>query len=206
MTLYLLFAAVGILIYIGAAVAAAFSGANDVHAAVGLQFALSATVSLVLSAVITFYATRLVRAHVLIAALVFGGAVTIAIAATREPNEAPSAIATNESPAVVVAAELARAQAAGERLFQDLGCIGCHRPDGKGIGPSLIGVFGRPVTDSGCGVLTVDEEYVRESILNPSATVAAGFMPVMPTFAGRVTEEQLRALIAYVRSLKGKTP
>jgi cytochrome c oxidase subunit 2 len=47
----------------------------------------------------------------------------------------------------------------------------------------------------------VDESYLREAILNPSATVAVGFPPVMPTFAGQLTEEELQALIVYVKSL-----
>ena len=72
------------------------------------------------------------------------------------------------------------------------------------LGPALAGVFGRPVTDPGCGVLTADEEYVRESIVNPTAVVAAGFAPVMPSFAGRVTDEQLRSLVAYVKSLRAR--
>jgi cytochrome c oxidase subunit 2 len=132
--------------------------------------------------------------------LIYTGVASV-VAATGGLGEAPGVIASNRSRAVVIAAESAREQAAGEQLFRELGCSSCHRPDGDGIGPSLAGVFGRPVTDPGCGTLTVDDEYVRESILNPSATVAAGFAPVMPTFAGKVTEEQLRALIAYVKSL-----
>ena len=51
---------------------------------------------------------------------------------------------------------------------------------------------------------TVDEAYVRESILNPSAKIAAGFQPIMPTFQGLVTEEQLLQLIEYVKSLKAR--
>jgi cytochrome c2 len=132
--------------------------------------------------------------------LIYTGVASV-VAAIGGPSEAPGVIASKRSPAVVVAAESTQAQTAGEKLFQELGCINCHRPEGAGIGPALTGVFGRPVTDPGCGSLTVDEQYLRESILNPSATVAAGFAPVMPTFAGKVTEEQLRALIAYVKSL-----
>ena len=120
-------------------------------------------------------------------------------AATLESKDAQSAPIT--SPVGTVAAESTGSQAAGEKLFHELGCISCHRPDGKGIGPSLAGVFGRPVTDPSCGVLTVDEEYLREAILNPSTTVAEGFPPVMPSFAGTVTEEELQALTAYVKSL-----
>jgi cytochrome c oxidase subunit II len=49
--------------------------------------------------------------------------------------------------------------------------------------------------------VVADDNYVRESILNPTAKVVAGWDPVMPTFQGQVTEEQLSQLIAYVRSL-----
>ncbi len=201
MTLYILFAAAGILIYASAAFAAAISGVNNDHAAVGVQFALVAPALVFLAAIIIFYSARFLRRHALIAALVFGGAVSIVIAATKEPGDLQSGIGTNRSPVADVAAQSARALGAGEQLFEELGCSGCHRSDGKGIGPSLNDVFGRPVADPGCGALMVDPEYVRESILNPTATVAAGFAPVMPTFAGRVTEEQLRELIGYVTSL-----
>ena len=187
MTLYMLFATTGMLAY-----------------AVGLEPAFFAT--LLLAPFIAFYTTRLVRTHTAIVTLVFGSAVTIAIAATHQPGEPLAAVRSNRSPAVVVAAESAWAQAAGEQLFRELGCVRCHRPDGEGIGPSLTGVFGRPVPYPGSGAPTADEEYVRESILNPSATVADGFAPVMPAFAGKVTEDQLLALIAYLKSLKGNTP
>ena len=91
---------------------------------------------------------------------------------------------------------------AGEKLFQDLACNTCHRPDAQCRGPILHGLFGNTVTLHGGETMTVDESYVRESILNPSAKVAAGFQPIMPTFQGLVTEEQLLELIEYVKALK----
>jgi len=91
---------------------------------------------------------------------------------------------------------------AGEKLFQDLACNTCHRPDAQGRGPVLQGLFGKTVTLQSGETNVVDEAYVRESILNPSAKVASGFQPIMPTFQGLVTEEQLLALIEYVKSLK----
>jgi cytochrome c oxidase subunit 2 len=91
---------------------------------------------------------------------------------------------------------------AGEKLFNDLACNTCHRPDAQGRGPVLQGLFGKTVTLQSGETNTVDEAYVRESILNPSAKVAAGFQPIMPTFQGLVTEEQLLELIEYVKSLK----
>ena len=93
---------------------------------------------------------------------------------------------------------------AGAKLFQDLACNTCHRPDAQGRGPVLEGLFGKSVTLQSGETVTVDEAYVRESILTPSAKITAGFQPIMPTFQGLVTEEQLLALIEYVKSLQAQ--
>ena len=90
---------------------------------------------------------------------------------------------------------------AGAKLFRDLACNTCHRPDAQGRGPVLEGLFGKTVTLQNGETLTVDEAYVRESILQPAAKIASGFQPIMPTFQGLVTEEQLLELIEYVKSL-----
>jgi cytochrome c oxidase subunit II len=91
--------------------------------------------------------------------------------------------------------------AAGEKLFQDLACATCHTPGPQARGPELAGLFGKAIQLQGGGTATYDEAYVRESIVNPQAKVVAGFQPIMPTFQGLVTEEQLLQLIAYVRAL-----
>jgi cytochrome c oxidase subunit 2 len=90
---------------------------------------------------------------------------------------------------------------AGAKLFQDLACNTCHRPDAQGRGPVLEGLFGKTVTLQSGETVTVDEAYVRESILQPSAKITAGFQPIMPTFQGLVSEEQLLELIEYIKSL-----
>jgi len=89
----------------------------------------------------------------------------------------------------------------GAKLFADLACNTCHRPDAQGRGPVLDGLFGRSQALQSGETVTVDEAYVRESILNPAAKVVAGFQPIMPTFQGLVSEEQLLALVEYVKSL-----
>ncbi|HEV2469825.1 MAG TPA: cytochrome c oxidase subunit II [Candidatus Sulfotelmatobacter sp.] len=91
--------------------------------------------------------------------------------------------------------------ATGEKLFAELGCSTCHRTDTQGRGPNLQGVFGKPVLLQDGRSVTADENYIRESILDPGAKVVNGFKPVMPTFQGLVSEEQLNALVAYVKSL-----
>jgi cytochrome c oxidase subunit 2 len=90
---------------------------------------------------------------------------------------------------------------AGKEVFMSLGCPTCHRFDTQGRGPNLIGVFGKPVLLEDGRTVTADENYVRESILQPAAKVVAGFKPIMPTFQGLVSEEQLNALVAYIKSL-----
>jgi cytochrome c oxidase subunit 2 len=96
--------------------------------------------------------------------------------------------------------------AAGEKLFQDLACISCHRDDAQARAPQLKGLFGSTVQLQSGATVVADEAYIRESIVNPQAKVVRDFPPIMPTFQGLVTEEQLLQLIAYVRSLGGTTP
>jgi cytochrome c oxidase subunit II len=93
---------------------------------------------------------------------------------------------------------------AGEKLFADLACNTCHRPDSQGRGPVLEGLFGKTITTQSGENVLFDEAYIRESILNPTAKVAAGFQPIMPTFQGLVSEEQLLQLIEYVKSLRAQ--
>ncbi len=91
--------------------------------------------------------------------------------------------------------------AAGAKLFQDLACVSCHQAESQGRGPSLVNVFGHEVELQGGAKVLADEAYIRESILQPQAKIVAGYQPLMPTFQGLVTEEQLLQLIAYVKSL-----
>jgi cytochrome c oxidase subunit 2 len=95
--------------------------------------------------------------------------------------------------------------AAGQKLFNDLACNTCHRPDAQGRGPVLQNLFGKTVELASGERVVADEAYIRESILNPQAKITVGFQPIMPTFQGLVTEEQLLELIEYVKSLKQDT-
>ena len=91
----------------------------------------------------------------------------------------------------------------GAKLFADLSCNTCHLDTAQGRGPVLKGIYGKQTQLTTGQTVTVDDAYLRESILNPQAKIVAGFQPLMPTFQGLVTEEQLLQLIAYVKSLNG---
>jgi cytochrome c oxidase subunit 2 len=88
----------------------------------------------------------------------------------------------------------------GERLFTDLACVTCHLDDGSGRGPSLVNRFGAQQTLQTGEVITVDDSYVRESILTPQQKIVAGYQPLMPTFQGMVNEQSVMALIEYVKT------
>ena len=89
----------------------------------------------------------------------------------------------------------------GAALFNQLACSTCHLDSGQGRGPSLKDIFGKPVELADGSKVTVDEVYLRESILTSQAKIVKGFQPLMPTFQGLVSEEGLVALIEHVRSL-----
>jgi cytochrome c oxidase subunit II len=90
----------------------------------------------------------------------------------------------------------------GSKLFQQLGCNTCHRADSRRRAPVLAGLYGRPVQLSDGRIVTADEDYLRESIVAPAAKVVFGWQPIMPTFQGRVSEDEIMQLIAYIQSLE----
>jgi cytochrome c oxidase subunit II len=96
----------------------------------------------------------------------------------------------------------------GEQEFSTLGCATCHRDDGKGRGPSLVGVFGKRQQLANGSTVIADEAYLRESILNPQAKMVQGYQPLMPTYQGQISEDALASLLAYIKSLEtpGATP
>ena len=93
---------------------------------------------------------------------------------------------------------------AGRELFQVRGCVQCHSLDGSAkTGPTLLNVVGRSEKMSDGSTITIDENYIRQSILEPTAKIVAGFEPVMPTYQGRLKDEEIMAIIAYLKAPEG---
>nr|WP_246513562.1 cytochrome c oxidase subunit II [Azospirillum picis] len=93
----------------------------------------------------------------------------------------------------------------GEALFRQYGCSGCHGAASTVHAPRLEGLFGRPVPLEGGGTVIADDRYIRDSILLPRSEIAAGYPPVMPSFAGQIGEDELLKLVAYIKSLADRT-
>jgi cytochrome c oxidase subunit 2 len=89
----------------------------------------------------------------------------------------------------------------GEQLFAKYACNTCHMDTATGRGPVLAGLYGKTQPLASGQTVVVDDNYIRESILNPTAKVAAGYAPIMPTFQGQVSEDDLIRLLAYVKTI-----
>jgi cytochrome c oxidase subunit II len=89
----------------------------------------------------------------------------------------------------------------GERLFDDLGCVSCHAPNNTGLGPSLVGMYGKPEKLRDGSTRMADEALIRQAIVNPDSVPLLNYPPVMPTFKGQVDEAQVLQLVAYIKSL-----
>jgi len=110
------------------------------------------------------------------------------------------AVANGEKPAQLSLADK------GKALVSAKGCVACHTADGtRLVGPSYKGIYGtdvKVVADGKTQTVKVDENYIRESIELPQAKIVEGFPPSMPSYKGLVNEEELAAIIEYIKSLK----
>ena len=96
----------------------------------------------------------------------------------------------------------------GKGIFYRLGCNACHTPYAAVRAPRLDGLLGRETRLNNGQVIIADEEYIRESILQPNAKIVAGYTApsLMPTYAGQISEQELLELIAFIKSLKEGWP
>jgi cytochrome c oxidase subunit 2 len=92
----------------------------------------------------------------------------------------------------------------GEMLYANLGCAGCHGPHAAVRAPSLDGLYGHMVPLADGSFVLADDHYLRDAILLPNAQLVAGYAPVMPSFAGQVSEGDLLDIIAYLKRAANK--
>lgn len=88
--------------------------------------------------------------------------------------------------------------AAGAKLYEQFGCVTCH---GMGKAPPFVGLYGSKVNLQGGQTVVADDAYIRQSILEPSSQIVLGYKPIMPTFQGQISEDQILDITAYIQSL-----
>ena len=94
----------------------------------------------------------------------------------------------------------------GATVFNTSGCAGCHAvvESSGGIGPSLYNLWGSTETLVDETTVVADENYIRESIVNPMEKIVLGYSPMMPNYSGQLSEDELNALVLYIRDLSSK--
>lgn len=97
--------------------------------------------------------------------------------------------------------------ALGKEIVKSIGCNACHSADGtKIVGPSYKGLFGKEeivITNNKERAITIDEEYIRRSILNPNADLVKGYgKNLMLSYEGQLSDEDIELIIAYIKSIK----
>lgn len=117
-----------------------------------------------------------------------------------EPDEFEAWIAGQEV-APIPTGELTLADK-GKALIQEQGCLGCHSLDGSvQTGPTWLGLYGSERSLEDGSTVVADEEYLRRSILEPTSQVVAGFPKIMPVYQGAFSDEDVEAIIEYIKSL-----
>jgi cytochrome c oxidase subunit 2 len=91
--------------------------------------------------------------------------------------------------------------AQGAALFRQFGCSGCHGNGSAVRAPALDGLYGKPVPLSDGTIEIADERFIRDAILKPHAKIAAGYQALMPSYEGKISEDELVPLVAYIKSL-----
>jgi cytochrome c oxidase subunit 2 len=91
----------------------------------------------------------------------------------------------------------------GKKVYEMKGCVACHTVDGTTkIGPSHKGLYGRKTQLTDGRTVVADDNYIRGHIENPQGTLVKGYSPVMPTFKGLISETEMNALLAYLKTVK----
>jgi cytochrome c oxidase subunit 2 len=91
----------------------------------------------------------------------------------------------------------------GQRITGIMGCVACHTTDGTvKVGPSFKGLYGKTENISDGSTVEVEDNYIRESLMDPNAKIVAGFPAQMPTFQGKLDDQQVAAIIEYIKAQK----
>jgi cytochrome c oxidase subunit 2 len=128
-------------------------------------------------------------------------AAIFSVAVAARPGHPPPTYSGNAMPVPPMRIDLTRPDA-GKHLMAMQGCFSCHSDDGSRlVGPSLRDVAGSTVTLADASTVVADDAYLRDSILHPQRQLVRGFGPAMPSYAGRLDEPQVAAIVRHLRSI-----
>lgn len=115
-------------------------------------------------------------------------------------SEAQAALPVTDAASEVSVASMAER---GKKIFGGKGCVACHSVTGQAvIGPAVNGIFGKEEELTDGTKVTVDENYLRESLMDPHVKLVKGYQALMPTYRGTLTDDEVNALVAYIKGLE----
>ena len=91
----------------------------------------------------------------------------------------------------------------GQDIFVRMACNACHSVDGSlKLGPTMKDQFGKEILHTDGTVMIIDDDYIRESLINPLKHIVEGYTPIMPSYKPVLKDEDIENLIAYIKALK----
>ena len=94
-------------------------------------------------------------------------------------------------------------EAKGLDIFTRMACIACHSVDGSlKLGPTIKSQYGKNIRHTDGSVVIIDDQYIRESLIDPLKHIAEGYTPIMPSYKPVLTDEDIDNIIAYIKALK----
>ena len=91
----------------------------------------------------------------------------------------------------------------GQDIFVRMACNACHSVDGSlKLGPTIKSQYGKNIRHTDGSVIIIDDQYIRESLIDPLKYIAEGYTPIMPSYRPVLTDEDIENLIAYIKALK----
>ena len=91
----------------------------------------------------------------------------------------------------------------GQDVFNRMACNACHSVDGSlKLGPTIKSQYGKNIRHTDGSVVIIDDQYIRESLVDPLKYIAEGYTPIMPSYKPVLSDEDIENLIAYIKALK----
>ena len=91
----------------------------------------------------------------------------------------------------------------GQKLFKDMACNACHSVDGSlKLGPTIKSQYGKNIRHTNGSVVIIDDQYIRESLVDPLKYIAEGYTPIMPSYKPVLSDEDIKNITAYIKALK----
>ena len=91
----------------------------------------------------------------------------------------------------------------GQDIFNRMACNACHSVDGSlKLGPTIKSQYGKNILHTDGSIVIIDDQYIRESLVDPLKYIAEGYTPIMPSYKPVLSDDDIKNITAYIKALK----